>query len=70
MPGQPKREWAKGSVVRACNASRQKGNKLSVAGGETEIPEPFQRSLATYAQSLGTRGALYQIIGVLCTEPT
>lgn len=67
MPGQPKREWAKGSVVRACDASRQKGNKLSVAGGKTEIPEPFQGSLDTYAESLGTprssvpdhRGTLY-----------
>jgi hypothetical protein len=32
MPSQPKREWAKGSVARACDASGQEGNKyLSLA---------------------------------------
>lgn len=45
MPRQPETEWAKGSVARAYDASRQEGNKYLLLGEGTKFQSHFNAAL-------------------------
>lgn len=45
MPRQPEREWAKGSVARACDASGQEGSKYLLLAEGPKFQSHFSAAL-------------------------